>query len=155
MLMDPRLSSQAIKVSASDGVVTLEGTVQVVERKQVALAIAATHPSCRAVVDRVRVAPPGKLSDNEIAQNAKAALDTLADSVGQAAKLSVSGGVVTLRGTVPTEWERAVAEDVVLAAPGVRQVVNTLNIVGAYGGIHPGLPSASPGYKASAGRKRR
>jgi osmotically-inducible protein OsmY len=155
MLMDPRLSSQAVRVSASDGVVTLEGTVQADERKQVALAIAATHLSCRAVVDRVRVVPPGKLSDNEIAQNAKAALDTLADSVRQAAKLSVSGGVVTLRGTVPTEWERAVAEDVVLAAPGVRQVVNTLNIVGAYGGAHPESPSAGPGHTASAGKDKR
>lgn len=155
MLMNPRLSSQPIQVSADDGVVTLEGRVQTHERKQVALAIAGAHPACRRVIDKVRVVPPGKLSDDAIAENARAALDTLADSVRQAAKLSVSGGVVTLRGTVPTEWERAVAEDVVLAAPGVRQVVNTLNIVGAYGGAHPDSPSAGPGRTPSAGKEKR
>jgi osmotically-inducible protein OsmY len=155
MLMDPRVSAHAIEVSVSAGVVTLEGTVQAEERKEVALAIAAAHPSCQGVVDRVRVVAPGELPDDEVAHNARAALDTLVDSVRQAAKLFVSGGVVTLRGTVPTEWERAVAEDVVLAAPGVRQVANNLSVVGAYGGAHPASPSAGPGRTASAGKENR
>ena len=150
MLMDPRVSSHAIQVSVSNGVVTLAGTVQADERKEVTLAIAAAHPACQAVVDQVRVVPPGELSDDEVAQNAKAALDTLTDSVRQAAEVSVSAGIVTLRGTVPTEWERAVAADVVFAAPGTRRVVNDLNVVGAYVGIRAAPPPAGSGRKAFA-----
>jgi osmotically-inducible protein OsmY len=106
--------------------------VQADERKEVALAIAAAHPVCVGIVDKVRVNPPGEVPDDEVAQNARAALDTLTNSVRQATKLSVSAGVATLRGTLPTEWERAVAEDVVLGAPGVRQVTSEVKVIGAY-----------------------
>lgn len=152
MLMVPRVSAHAIAVSVSAGVVTLRGAVQADERKAVALAIAAAHPACQAVVDQVRVVPTGELSDEQVAQNAKAALNTLTDSVRQAAKVSVSAGVVTLCGTVPTEWERAVAADVVFAAPGVRHVANHLDIAGAY--VVPTPRCGSPETGCVAARKR-
>ena len=131
LLLDPRLAAQPIRVSANDGVVTLAGDVQTQARKQIACAIATFHPACRGVADHVRVVSPGDLSDEAIAENVRAALAGLADSVGGRTKVSVSHGVATLLGTVPTQWERAVAADVALAAAGVRSVDNKLCAGGA------------------------
>ncbi len=131
LLMDPRLSAQRVELSVTDGIVTLRGTVQTEDRKQVALAIAGQHPCCRGVVDQLRVVPPGDLPDDVVARNARMALGELARPARQNVSVSASNGVVALRGTVPTEWERAAAEDLVLGATGVRGVDSELIAVGA------------------------
>jgi len=143
LLTDLRLSAQPLHVEAHDGVVTLSGHVQAEERKQLALAIAAAHPACRSVVDQIRVVAPQPQSDPEIAASARAALATLVAPVRQGAQVSVTNGVVTLHGSVPTEWERAVAADVVLAAPGVRAVANNLLVADAAPAPRPSESAAS------------
>ncbi len=133
LFTDPRLSAQRIDVFVRDGVVTLRGTVQSEESRTVASAIAGAHPGCRGVVDHLRVVPADDLPDHIVARNAREALDTLVETARKQVKVVASGGTVTLRGSVPSEWERAAAEDVVRGADGVWHVNNELAVTGTPG----------------------
>jgi len=123
---DDRLSGQPIKVSASDGVVTLEGAVQSYRRKLAAYEIASSFEGCRDVVNRLTIEPRDALPDEEVANGVGAALDSHADITGDTIIVSVTSSVVTLTGNVGSQWERIVAEDVARSARGVRDVRNLL-----------------------------
>jgi osmotically-inducible protein OsmY len=126
ILEDGRLSQQPIEVIAKDRIATLKGTVQSYRRKLVAHEIAASFEACRDVVNEIRVEPARVIPDEEVARHVRAALHAHADITGEVVAVSVSNGTVTLMGNVAGEWERTLAEDVALAAIGVRSVRNLL-----------------------------
>ena len=67
-----------------------------------------------------------KPGDDEVANYVRAALDAHSEVMKAAITVSVSGGVVTLEGSVCDTWQHAVAEDVARSARGVRDVRNRL-----------------------------
>jgi osmotically-inducible protein OsmY len=69
-------------------------------------------------------------ADRQIQHDVLAALDF--DPIDTAAiGVSVTHGIVTLRGAVPTLAQRYAAERLALAVPGVRAVANDLDVPGA------------------------
>lgn len=128
LLNDERLSSQAIDVSISRGVVTLEGDVHSHRRRLAAHEIAAHYEGVVEVVNKLTVSPPGPLADEEVATHVCSALDASADVTKETIHVVVVGGKVTLSGNVGSHWERIVAEDIARATRGVREVENLLMV---------------------------
>lgn len=132
LLGDGRLSSQTIQVSVRDAVVYLTGHVQSYRRKLAAGRLASSFRECREVVNELAVEPAEIVGDGVLAELARIALDMHADIDPHTITVAVDAGKVTLRGTAGSEWERLLAEDVVLAVRGVRSVLN-LVLVDAQG----------------------
>ncbi len=128
LLLDGRLSSQPIEVSTTDGFVCLKGIVQSHQRKRAAMDIAASFQGTRGVVAELTVEPPRSISDERVAEHVRAALDAHADITPETILVSVSDGVVTLKGNVFSDWERVVAEDVAISSRGVRGIYNLLTV---------------------------
>jgi osmotically-inducible protein OsmY len=125
-MLDGRLSEQPIEVTVRNGTVTLTGTVQSHNRKLAAQNIATSIEGCRGVVNKLQVEPLGHVTDEHIAEYVRAALDAHADITKETVIVSVSNGAVTLSGSVASQWERTLAEDVARGCKGVHTVKNLL-----------------------------
>lgn len=126
MIRDKRLSAQAIRVSVHDGIVRLNGSVQSYRRALAAVELAASWPGVRDVINGLLVEPVGNLTDAEVAEHVRAALESSEDVVKDAITTSVEKGVAILQGSVGDAWQYAIAEDVARSARGVRDVRNLL-----------------------------
>ncbi len=149
---EPRvdLRRHPLDLSYRDGVLTVEGEVGELAAKKLALERAAAVPGVRSIVDRLRVAPASPMSDGEIRSHvANALLSEPAlracgvgvrqggspgalrepPGAGHAVFLSVEGGVVTLDGEVPGLAHKRLAGVITWWVPGVRDVVNGLEVV--------------------------
>lgn len=124
LLRDGRLSSQPIDVAACEGVVYLTGRVHSYRRKLLAQELAASVCRCRDVVNRLEVEPVEIADDEEVAERARSVLQASADVDKHTITVACRNGHVTLSGTASTEWERTLAEDLVLSVRGVRDVLN-------------------------------
>jgi osmotically-inducible protein OsmY len=122
LTQDERLSAQEIDVSVVEGIATLTGAVQSYRRKLTALEIAESIHGCRGVIDKLTVKPVGQVPDKEIAENVRSALDANADITKEVISVSIAAGIVTLRGNIASQWEKALAEDITLSTRGVREV---------------------------------
>ncbi len=138
-----------IALSFADGVLTMEGEVANVGAKKLALERAASVPGVEHIVDELRVAPACTMGDAEIRDHIRdlllgePTLQPLAralpspdagvalrpDMVLGAIGLSVRRGVVTLDGSVPSLAHKRLAGVLAWWVPGVRDVVNGLEIV--------------------------
>ena len=126
ILKDERISGQPITISIRKRIVILSGSVQTYRRKLVAHEIASSFEGCLGVVNELVVEPPGPTSDEEIANNVRAALDAHADITKETITVSATVAVVNLNGNIGSQWERIVAEDVARSARGVKDVQNLL-----------------------------
>jgi osmotically-inducible protein OsmY len=88
--------------------------------------IVSSFEGVRGVVNNLSVDPPDQMSDQEVAACVRTTLDSNADVTKEAITVSVHGRTVTLSGTVGSQWERIVAEDVARGTRGVRDVENLL-----------------------------
>jgi osmotically-inducible protein OsmY len=134
---------------ALDGdVLTVEGEVEDVAAKKLALERVAAVPGVRHVVDRLRVAPARRMTDAEIRDHLRDALAGEPAFGGLAARVeagspgwgeagagaaprvdaTVSDGVVTLAGEVPSLAHRRLAGLLAWWVPGTRDVVNGLEV---------------------------
>jgi len=149
---EPRLDLQRfpIRLSFADGVMTLEGEVEDIAAKKLALERAAAVPGVESLVDRLQVAPSVPMSDDAIRDHVRDALyqepafATFALEVGDRAGVHpvrpatqepfgtiavvVDGGVVTLDGQVPSLSHKRLAGVLAWWVPGVRDVVNGLAV---------------------------
>ncbi len=138
-----------IALSFADGVLTMAGEVADVCAKKLALERAASVPGVEHIVDELRVAPACAMGDAQIrdhvrdlllgepdlqpaaraapSPDARAALppDVVLGAIG----LSVARGVVTLDGSVPSLAHKRLAGVLAWWVPGVRDVVNGLEVV--------------------------
>ena len=117
----------AIDVTTSNGTVTLNGQVRDLLTKRRAVEIAGAIRGVRGVVDLVRVEPVVR-TDDAIRADVVAGLRVEPVTGESALAVEVSGGTVTLRGTVQSAQERIVAGRVAAAVPGVRALRNDLAI---------------------------
>ena len=143
------VSRRKIALSFDRGVLTMEGELADVGAKKIALERAAAVPGVDHIVDRLRVAPARTMSDAEIRDHVRDLLldepelqpiarATPASTSGEALRpdivlgtigLSAHDGVVTLDGTVPSLAQKRLAGVLAWWVPGVRDVVNGLEVV--------------------------
>jgi osmotically-inducible protein OsmY len=130
---DPAVDGTAIGVAVAGGVVTLSGHLQTYAQKwavQMALQRVAGAKAYALELD-VLLAPNHRRSDMapNLADRIRHALLRQAEREALRIKVQAhSNGTVTLRGTVHSWHERCAAEGTVRAAPGVRWVVNRMQI---------------------------
>ncbi len=117
------------------GVVTLTGTVGNDADKSQAESIARASASGQVISNQIAVRPPGEESrakdvqsdmDKAIEKNVSAVLTK--HKWDHDIKYDVKQGVVTLKGKVNSQSQRAMVEKVVAATPNVTQVVNELEV---------------------------
>jgi osmotically-inducible protein OsmY len=122
----PDLYIADLKVKAEDGVVTLEGFVNSREKKKAAEERAMEVRGVKAVASDLAVKPVPEKTDTELAQNVLRAFQTHGSVPLDQIEVIVSKGRITLEGTVPTVFERLLAEAVAKNLPGNVGVQNHL-----------------------------
>lgn len=126
LISDKRLSAQVIEVAVQDGIVLLSGTVQSYRRAVAAVDLVSSCHGVVEVVNNLKVEPPKNVTDAQVADNVRAALDSNEDVVKDAITVSVSTGIAILQGSVADIWQSTIAEDIARSARGVRDVRNLL-----------------------------
>ena len=148
----PRLGSAAsdIQVDFADGVLTLDGEVENISVKKMALECAAALAGVDGIVDRLHVRPAVAMGDREIAGHVRDALlqepaladcaisvargrdlDVIRNPDGRAGsvEVDVAGGIVTLNGELPGIGRKRLAGVLAWWVPGSRDVVNGIAVV--------------------------
>lgn len=125
---EPSIDAAHVGVAAEDHVVTLTGNVPSYSQKIAAERAAARVFGAQAIANDIEVVVPGshRAGDTEIAS---AALEGLHRSVSvpkTGIDVTVSHGVVTLRGEVEWRYQRKAAENAVRDLAGVMDVVNLI-----------------------------
>ncbi|MBE3583412.1 MAG: BON domain-containing protein [Limnochordaceae bacterium] len=121
---DPGLRPYGIKVSLQDGVVTLQGVVDVLADKERARKLAQETPGVVAVENALSISTDGKIDDEDIAMEVaeELAADPRVDQRLIGAR--VEGGVVHLEGRAPHEGMVRAATEAAARARGVRDLVS-------------------------------
>ncbi|MFL6647865.1 MAG: BON domain-containing protein, partial [Sulfurifustaceae bacterium] len=144
------LHRSAVDVRVEDGDIVLDGEVDRIETKRVAVECAKTAEGVRNVVDRLRVRPTTRPGDGAIRDavcrhlTEEPAFQDLAiscrlegdhdviarhlDPAKGSIEATVKDGVVTLRGSVVSLAHKRLAGVLAWWAPGCRDVVNTIAI---------------------------
>jgi osmotically-inducible protein OsmY len=134
-----------------DGTLLLEGDVEDIAAKKIALKLAASVPGTAGIVDRLGVAPARRMSDGQIRDHVRDALleepalvhcaitahgdRSLAPVRGAVPRgpcvleIEVRDGVVTLNGQVDSLAAKRLARVLAWWIPGVRDVVNGIEVV--------------------------
>lgn len=125
---DPSIDDRQIRVTVSEGIVTLTGEVTHLMGRWAAEDIAKRVSGVRAIANEIRVKIPlsGIRSDTAIAE---AAVNTLRWNVATASSPItpiVQEGCVTLSGKVMWGFQKQAAERLVRALLGVRHVTNEI-----------------------------
>ena len=150
IMSESRLRGQhkRVNLSIENGTLTLEGEVDSVASKKLALEKAAEVPDIVGIVDRLHVAPAQPMTDGEIGALMREALlqepafsgFRLAADGGNAigdiddaeapgtVTFEVTGGVITLNGTVPGLDYKRLAGVLAWWIPGSRDVINGIAV---------------------------
>ena len=120
-----------IGVVAKEGVITLTGTVDSYRKKAEAEAAARSVAGVQAVVEEIEIRFDNSLfskNDNEIAAEVLNAFKWHAEVPGDQLKITVEKGWVSLQGEVQWNYQKEIAESVVVNLLGVAGVVNHIKI---------------------------
>ena len=126
---DSRVDSSKVQVEVTDGVVTLTGHVPTVADRYSAEADARMIHGVVTVKNQIRVDVPEIPPDPELGSNVTAVLAWSPDVDSSDIEVSVIEGVVTLRGTVRSYWEKLRAHLLAAQLKGVVRVVDELVVV--------------------------
>lgn len=126
---DPRVEASQIHVAATDGAISLSGSVESFREKAAAVRAAERIQGVKAVADDIQVVLPDSLKRNDAEIAAEIARQrewntAFPDSV----VVEVSKGTVTLRGDVPSSYQRDEAARAVRHLQGVRDVSNEIQV---------------------------
>jgi osmotically-inducible protein OsmY len=127
---DSQLDASGIGVTARNTVVTLTGMVGSYAEKLAAERAAKRVHGVRGVANDIQVRLRLPRTDTEIAADAVHALDLRA-ALPEAIQAVVHNGHLTLTGTVPTLFHRAVAEKTVRYIRGLKGIVNRIVVAPA------------------------
>jgi osmotically-inducible protein OsmY len=128
IVQQPTAGTGSIDVKVEDGVVTLDGDVAGLVLKRLAGVLAWWVPGSRDVVNGIGVTPPEADNDDAITDAVRIALEKDPFVNAEQVRVGTQNGVVTLRGLVPTESEREVAEFDAWYVFGVDKVVNRIEV---------------------------
>jgi len=143
-----KLHRHPIKIGCTNGAVVLEGEVENIAAKKLALELAAGVEGMRGVVDRLRIAPAERKGDGAIRDSVcafllrepefrrcavrvavKGRIDTLREVAGDGGgdiEVAVEDGVIMLEGKVGSTSHMRIAGVLAWWTPGCRDVVNSL-----------------------------
>ena len=134
-LRENALKDVTVKQDRDKGVVTLGGSVASEPEKARAEALAKASAPRDVIANEITVLPPGAESeakairsdlDEAIDKNLHAAL--IGAGFKDSITVSVKSAVVTLKGDVASERDRAAVEKLAAGVPNVKQVVNTIDV---------------------------
>lgn len=117
-----------IGIEVEDGTVSLKGTLPSLSHRRLAVALTWHVPGVRNVVDLTDISPPETDNDGELADALLLVLEATRTIDPASITIHVEDAVVTLRGWVPTDGERAAVEREAWYVEGVRGVVNELRV---------------------------
>ncbi|HKN85883.1 MAG TPA: BON domain-containing protein [Nitrospiraceae bacterium] len=130
LAMDGRIEPGGVEVRVEDGTVTLSGIVETLQEKLLADNLVVSTQGVKAVRNTIRVKPtPTK--DDAIERAVEETLKTVPALKNKPLHVSVSQGVVTLKGSVEKQVHSLAAEKAAQTVPGVADVVNLIKVVGA------------------------
>jgi osmotically-inducible protein OsmY len=134
---DPAINSSHVGVAVRDGVVTLNGHVPSLSDKTRAETSAGMVKGVKAVVDEITVELPGhcETPDEVVARRAYERLSSNSKVPIDRVHMSVEDGIVTVRGNVDWEYQRAAALYDLQHLNCVRGIRNQLTIRPAVEGI--------------------
>jgi osmotically-inducible protein OsmY len=124
---DSQFDASAIGVAAKSGAVTLTGSIDTYAGKLAAERAVKRVRGVRAVANDVEVRLRFERTDADIAADAARALKLRA-SLPEGVQAVVHYGHITLTGTVPTLFKRAVAEKAVHHIQGLKGIVNRITV---------------------------
>jgi osmotically-inducible protein OsmY len=130
---DPSISTE-VGVTVKNGVVTLTGTVDTIQKKWRAEEAAHRVTGVTAVANDIEVRMFGQRTDADIAAAVKHALDWNTSIPLNKVHVTVDNGWVTLKGELEWQYQRQEAERAVRSLWGVKGVSNLISI----------KPAASP-----------
>jgi osmotically-inducible protein OsmY len=126
---EPMLDAAQIGVTANDGIITLTGTVDHYVKKLEAENAAKKVAGVRAVVEKIDIDyNHSKRTDEHIAADVLDALKWSVSVPEDKLKIIVSNGWVYLQGIVDWNYQKHSAEKAIEVIPGVKGVVNTIQI---------------------------
>jgi osmotically-inducible protein OsmY len=117
-----------IALSVQDGSVVMEGMVENVAIKKRALLIAMGLDDVAGVVDRLRVKPSVKMTDDEIRDHMIDALTEESALNGLDIKIEVRDGIVDLEGQVWSLSHKRLAGVLAWWIPGALDVINSIEV---------------------------
>jgi osmotically-inducible protein OsmY len=128
---DPKIDSEAIAVSADDGVVTLRGTVGSFREKRDAMRSAERVYGVERIENelQVRLLDSGGRDDADLRGDVLKAL-MLDSTIPSTVDVTVDDGFVTLSGTAEWQYQRNEAETVAAKVHGVLDVWNDIALTG-------------------------
>lgn len=127
LVWDIRVPDEQIKSTVTDGLVTLEGTVDYWTQREDAEKAVRYLAGVRAVTNLIGVQAP-EVTPSEVRKAIDDALARQARRDSQEITTRMEGGRVTLTGVVPSWAERRAVLDAVGATYGVREVIDRLRI---------------------------
>lgn len=137
-----------VSASASDGVVTLKGTVQDHDQKALAEDTVSNLPGVVSVVDKIKVeSEPSEHSDAWIAMKIRGELLVHSNVSATATKVDVSNGVVLLTGTVDNSAQKDLTEAYAKGIDGVRSITNDLVVKDNNSNSNDNMSTSSTGEK--------
>ena len=126
---DPAVESDAIGVAVKDGIVTVSGHLDTyAQRFAVERALQRVHGVKAIALELdVKLSPPHKRSDTEIAEAVEQTLKRITLSANRV-WLTVEGGFVTLHGELDWEYERQSVERAIRPLLGVVAISNQITL---------------------------
>ena len=125
---DPRLLGFEPEIAMNDGTAVLRGDAPTLIAKRASLEDALNTLGVWRVDDRMVVRPVSTLSDSEVAARVQRALVRSPDLRGESMRVLVDHGVASVYGLADNELQKARAEIVAGAAPGVVRVDNQVQV---------------------------
>lgn len=126
---DARLSGCHIEAQLVEGIATLSGFVELPSQKLIAVDIASRIKGVSRVVDDLVVRPSETRTDQEMAADVCLSLKQDIRVDEKDIIVSVSGGFVTLSGTVRSQEESRAAVEDVWTIKGVKSVINNIRVL--------------------------
>lgn len=126
---DALVPAETIEVMVSRGCVTLYGDVEWEYQKRAAEQTLRRHSGVRGITNLLTIRPRTRPSTEELRHLIESALARSAETNPERTAVEVSGGTVTLRGSVRSWSQRREAERAAWSAPGVTAVANRLAVL--------------------------
>jgi osmotically-inducible protein OsmY len=126
---DPRVDAAKVQVAVADGTVTLTGHVPTVADKYSAEADARMIRGVVSVRNQIAIDPLHVVPDGELRSNVATILDWNPEIDTSDVEVVSREGVVTLKGTVKSYWEKLRAHLSAARVPGVVRVVDEIAVV--------------------------